>query len=285
MSDSARDEKNLGDLLMTQARSEQKFLFPRAQATELARVLNRQLPNHRFEGEGANSLPLPQHFVTTLYFDTEDEHFFRKSVEDPLQNHKLRIKDYYDRHPDLACVVASKERMLVPSPFLWLEFKRREGTSSFKDRKRVPRRQLPELLAALARERPDVPSGLWEPWLPDYPLRPTVAVNYRRLSWQDARGTLRLTLDLDVAFYEPPAGTQAQLGDAPLSPDRLGTRVERLDQALLEVKTRGPTPAWLTEVLVTHAADPQRNPSDFHQPIPYSKFRAGREALFRAHAK
>jgi VTC domain len=281
MSESARGEKVLGDLLMTQARGEQKFLFPRAYATQLARELNRHLPSHRFEEEGANPLPLPQHFVTTLYFDTLDEQFFRLSVEAPLQNHKLRIKDYYDRHPDLACVVASAERLLVPSPFLWLEFKRREGTSSFKDRKRVPRAQLSGLLAVLAREQPAASIAFADAWLPESPVRPTVAVNYRRLSWQDARGTLRLTLDLDVAFYEPPSSLGANV-DAPLSPAFLGRRVERLDQALLEVKTRGAMPDWLEEMLERGARDTHASESDFSQAVPFSKFRAGREALIRA---
>lgn len=258
---------------MTRARQELKYLFPREFATRLATELNRRLTPHHFVGEGSNARPLPQHFVTTLYFDTADGSYFRAAVDDPQRNDKLRLKDYYDRHPNLVAVARSKERLLVPSPFVWLEYKRRVGDASFKQRVRLPRTDLSGLLQTLQCPESERANGAFVEWLPALSVRPVVAVNYRRLSWQDAQGNLRLTLDLDVAFHPPPDALPANLSNCALSAEHLGPRAAKLDAALLEVKTRGETPGWLDTLLRAG------------QQSGYSKFRAAREALEHVGAK
>lgn len=251
---------------MTRAREERKYLFPRTLATTLASELNRRLIPHHFVGEGANARPLPQHFVTTLYFDTADGSYFRAAVEDPRCNDKIRIKDYYDRHPDLVGVVRSMDRLLVPGPFVWLEYKRRVGDASFKQRCRLPRTELQTLLDALRGGASAGSGSIAADWLPTVSVQPVVAVNYRRLSWQDADGGVRLTLDLDVCFHAVPTS----FASGALSSDQLGPRAGRLDAALLEVKTRGEPPSWLNALLSKGSE------------CAFSKFRAAREALLNA---
>ena len=67
--DSGRPDP-LADERMTTDRSETKFLVPMEVTGWLASQLTKQLPRHRFTGEGANRLPGASHLVTTIYFDT-----------------------------------------------------------------------------------------------------------------------------------------------------------------------------------------------------------------------
>src|SRR5688500_190901 len=89
------------DARLTADRDEVKYLVGREHAQELAVALGRHLPSHRFTGEGANPLPRPRHFVTTVYFDTASRHQFQAAHADGEHNLKMRAKEYYDLHPSL----------------------------------------------------------------------------------------------------------------------------------------------------------------------------------------
>jgi len=56
--------------LLTGDREETKYLVARQEQRALVASLNQHLPSHRHRGEGSNPLPSPEHFVTTVYFDT-----------------------------------------------------------------------------------------------------------------------------------------------------------------------------------------------------------------------
>ena len=91
------------DARMTAERDEVKYLVARRRrCRRWPRAMSHQLPPHRFTGEGANALPRPRHFVTTIYFDTPSRHQFRASRADADHNLKMRAKEYYDLHPSLA---------------------------------------------------------------------------------------------------------------------------------------------------------------------------------------
>ena len=65
------------DARMTAARDEIKYVVAHEALSRLALELGRKLPHHRFAGEGANRLPGAQHYVTTVYFDTEARDQYR----------------------------------------------------------------------------------------------------------------------------------------------------------------------------------------------------------------
>jgi hypothetical protein len=284
------------DQEMTGDREETKYLVPRQRVAALMDELGRSLSSHRFTGEGANRLPDAHHFVTTVYFDTGDHGHYRASVADVNSNVKVRAKEYYDVHPSLAELATDVAQIVRYQPWMWFELKRREGARTIKHRFRLPKRHVPSYLGggavpattslvnggtdnrngdnggdavvADAAERAGVAAiveycqGLGQP------LVASCLVNYRRHSWQDPAGTLRVTLDLDLGFFAAPAdlwqrGTALVRGG--LGPVRTGER-----RAVLEVKRRaGAETAWLDHLLrATGVA-----------PVTFSKFVAAAEAI------
>lgn len=267
------------DDLMTAEREETKFLLPLAGVTPIVADLDYELPSHRFTGEHANRLPDPHHFVTTIYFDTATRAQYRAAVTHVDRNVKVRGKEYYDVHPSLAEVATDPSALLHYQPWLWFELKRREGKKTFKHRVRLPKREVPQFFQRTAEASGSLSApretessrnlALFEQFSSglEEPLEASCIVNYRRLSWQSDDGALRVTLDLNLAFWKPIAGLWTI--EEPLTPGLLGKPSARLDGAVLEVKSRGEPPAWLERAVARSAAAPSR----------FSKFVAASSAV------
>ena len=191
------------DALLTADRDEVKYRIAPSQVQALATALARQLPHHRYTGQGANSLPRPRHFVTTVYFDTASRHQYRASRADADHNLKMRAKEYYDLHPSLAELATDARQIVRYKPVLWLELKFKEGNRSGKRRIGIPKRQVPDFFRAgvVTPEMIELQRSCYgaesEAVLSeiaaycrryDEPMQADCLVNYRRLPWQDARG-------------------------------------------------------------------------------------------------
>lgn len=257
----------LADAAITADRDEIKFLIPHELRGVLVRALDLHLPQHRFRGEGQNVLPSPQHFVSTVYFDTPSRLHFKAALESGDDHVKVRVKEYYDLHPSLAELATDLDEVLHRPPWVWLELKRRRGTRTSKHRVRVERRLLPRWLAG-AECVCDGDAGVVQGYVRELP-EPLVAagiVNYRRASWQNESGSLRVTLDSELAFFAPPPN----LWEKPsLVRSSLGVPRRREPNLLLEIKQREPLPSWLEAAL----GDAQA------RPVKYSKFVRALESL------
>ncbi len=262
------------DDLMTAEREESKYLIGLDHVDDLAGTLDQHIPSHRFTGEAANRLPDPQHFVTTIYFDTPTRSQFQAALTNVDRNVKVRGKEYYDVHPSLAELATDPAEILHYQPWLWFELKRREGDRTFKHRFRLPKMDVPHFFAGTgvgtdsddgAKSTLELIHGYCKSL--EEPLEASCVVSYRRLSWQLPDGTLRVTLDLDLAFFPP--SQDLFLRAEPLERGRLGVPAEVHDRAILEVKRRGTTPAWLERALERAAAEPSR----------FSKFVAASHAV------
>ena len=99
------------------------------------------------------------------------------------------------------------------------------------------------------------------------PLVPSCLVNYRRLAFEDGQAALRVTVDLDVAFYTPPADLWER--KRALVRGSFGPAVNRAPGCLIELKQRAAQPAWLTRALEDLGARPEA----------FSKFSAASLAL------
>lgn len=268
------------DERMTRERSETKYLIAPEDTAALIRQLALHLPAHRFNGDGANRLPDPLHFVTTVYFDTDSRAHYRAAANDLQHNVKLRAKEYYDLHPSLAEVATDPRQIARIQPWVWFELKRREGSRTRKRRFRVPKQRLPEIFVAGQL----VPEALAQPGegleADSNELREIVRyceslgetlsvsciVNYRRLSFQDHACGLRITVDQGLSFFAPPPNPWSF--EHPLVRSSLGVPSGALREAVLEVKRRAASPAWLAQVLARAGA-----------PLPFSKFVAGSRAV------
>lgn len=273
------------DARMTADRDEIKFTVAPHAVAKLTAALSRRLPHHRFEGEGANRLPGPHHFVTTVYFDTPARDQYRAARADSEHNLKMRAKEYYDVHPSLAELATDPSQIVRFQPVLWLELKSKAGVRTGKQRIGIPKRDVPAFFAQglvtaemialqqpgygaqgerVLREIADYCRGFSEP------LRADCLVNYRRLPWQSPDGALRVTLDLDLAYYAAPADLWKR--KTALVRESLGAPRAREAFGVLEVKSHGPTPSWLRALLSDAGAERRA----------FSKFEAASLALHGA---
>lgn len=253
----ARDVQG-ADARMTAERDEVKYRVPQAKVREFAAAMVRHLPHHRFTGEGANPLPRPRNFVTTIYFDTVSRMQYQAAQADSEHNLKMRAKEYYDLHPSLAELATDPRQIVKYSPVLWLELKFKDITKTGKRRIGIPKAQIggffdhgqitPEMVD-LQRPLFGAESELVLRDIASYcakygePFRADCLVNYRRISWQDDEGALRVTLDMGLEFYAPPADLWQR--KHALVRETLGPTCGKVADGVLEVKSRDLAPPWL----------------------------------------
>jgi hypothetical protein len=269
-------DRSADDAAITAERVETKYLVKKSELPALTRAIAAALQSHRFTGEAANRLPDAQHFVTTIYFDTQSLSYFKAAKCNQQSNLKIRAKEYYDLHPSLAELATDPEQILRYQPWLWFELKRREGQSTSKRRFRFPKaaaatlfdeQRAPQNLPESGSERADAEELIAHVDAQAEPIVPSAIVNYRRLSFQNQDSTLRVTIDLGLAFF--PVPTDLFRRARPLSKSELGKPAGVEPCAVVEVKHRCQVPGWLEQALAAATSGP----------VSFSKFVAASEAI------
>ncbi len=167
------------------------------------------------------------HTIRNVYFDTPDSRLIRRSLEKPLYKEKLRVRSYTTASIDTPVFVELKKK------YKGVVYKRRlvlpeaEAMAVLCDRSTTLQSQIGQEIA----------------YFLDYygSLRPAMFLCYDRLAYFGREDPhLRLTFDTNIRWRrdrlrltEPPDGR-------PL--------VEE-DTVLMEVKTAGALPLWLTALL------------------------------------
>jgi hypothetical protein len=244
------------DRAMTRDREETKYVIHPLRLANLTRALSAELPRHRYSGEGANRLPDAQHYTTTVYFDSASRAMYRAARANPAYNEKLRARTYYDVHSSLAELSTSLDQFVRQDPFIFLELKRRDKTRTSKHRLRLRPSELVSFLGAES-SAGALPGGAEQTadraaiaafWSQrEEPLAPSCVVSYRRVSFEDEAGSLRVTLDMDVGFFAPPRHLFQT--ERALLRGNFGRPSGSAPLCMLEVKRRAETPAWLTRAL------------------------------------
>jgi hypothetical protein len=270
------------DALLTAEREEVKYLLAPAEVSAFTAAMGRHLPHHRFTGAGANPLPRPQHFVTTIYFDTPSRDQYRAGREDREHHLRMRAKEYYDLHPSLVELATDPRQIVKYEPVLWLELKLKDGARTGKRRIGLPKRELPAFFgqglvtAEMIRLQEPLYGADGEAVLREIgsycaryaePFRADCLAHYRRLPWQDGEGNLRVTLDVGLEFFAPPSDLWQR--EHALVRESLGQPLGRQSQAVLEVKARGQPPEWLEALLAQVGA----------RPVAFSKFEEASRAI------
>jgi hypothetical protein len=261
------------DEAITADREESKYLLPRPLLANFLRAVSARVPLHHFTGQGANVLPDPDHFVTTVYFDTPSHAQLRAANEDVEHNVKIRAREYYDLHCSLAELATDPSQIVRFQPWVWFELKRREGARTQKQRFRLEKSEVTSFFQGehAAFNKRDGELGADLAGIVSYcrgvaePLVPSCLVNYQRVAFQDESDSLRITVDIDVGFYAPPPDLWTRRHALVRGTFGSAKAVER--NALVEVKRRGEPVSWLRDVLRQMKLEPTQ----------YSKFvRAGR---------
>jgi len=222
---------------LTSDRDETKYFVDRSRIATLVTELTRFIAPFEHVGN-ARHLPAAHHFSTTVYLDTPSRALYRAARADSTNNVKIRAREYYDLHPSLAELATDPGDVVRYDPTVWFELKERTGTRSTKHRFCLRR---PKSLASSPERRrrwtrrPRRPRCASSPCSPRAPraARRELAGELSARVVPGSEGQLRVTVDVDLAYYAPPADLWTST--RALVRSRLGTPRGRDPRGLIEV--------------------------------------------------
>lgn len=166
--------------------------------------------------------------IRNLYFDTDDYRLIRHSIEKPVYKEKLRVRSY--------CRAGMDDPIFV-------ELKKKYQSVVYKRRVVMPQRKAMDWLC----RKTDHPEQSQITDEIDYfcgfyrNLQPKVFLSYEREAYYSLDGSdLRMTIDENILSRQQEISLDSKAWGIPL----LDT-----DLSLLEVKTSGGIPLWLTAFL------------------------------------
>ena len=204
-------------------RIETKFLLTVAQAAAMEEGLRRR---------GFSRMDFGSPRVQSLYFDTRDYALIRASLERPVFKEKLRLRAY------------GEPGTLETS---YLEIKRKFRKTGYKRRASLPLEQAMESLSAglLPPETGQV--GREAQWmLGRYDLRPAALIGCERDAWTcPEEPEVRITFDRNITFRDR---------NMDMNRKAAGYLLLAAGQRLMEIKTEGAFPLWLSLLLAENGA-------------------------------
>lgn len=184
-------------------------------------VLEAMLPYMRLDDFGHTT-------IRNIYFDTDNYRLVRRSIEKPVYKEKLRIRSYKQ--------VQAQDKVFV-------ELKKKYDEIVYKRRETLP---YLEMLEWLVKDTPfplKTQIGDEIDYFFEYyqTLKPKVFLSYEREAFYALDGSdFRVTFDENIL---------ARQEDLRLSGDVWGESLIDKDCVLMEIKTSGGIPLWMTRVL------------------------------------
>lgn len=169
--------------------------------------------------------------IRNLYYDTSSYRLIRHSMEHPVYKEKLRLRTYQ---------TASQE------DDIFVELKKKYKHVVYKRRLTMPQNQALCWLSGNSALCPDGQIGQEIEYFRRYygDLTPAAFLSYRRQAWYSLSGDdFRVTFDWDIL---------SRRDDLLLSSEPYGAALLDPDHILMEIKTSGAIPLWMTHHL-THA--------------------------------
>lgn len=198
-------------------RYEMKYLLTLEQKQ---RVLDAMAPYMKLDKYGRT-------VIRNIYFDTENYRLIRRSIEKPAYKEKLRIRSY---------------RQANPGEPVFVELKKKYKGVVYKRRLSMPEQAAMDWLGGdgnvedsqIAREI-DYFKNFYQG------LRPTVFLSYEREAYYSLDGSdFRVTFDDHILCRQDGLSLSAEPG---------GRSISEEDKVLMEIKTSGGIPLWMTAVL------------------------------------
>lgn len=169
--------------------------------------------------------------IRNIYYDTENFHLVRSSLEKPLYKEKLRVRSYQN--------IGQNDPVFV-------EIKKKYDHVVYKRRLEMPEHDMEEWLMGDARKQPDSQIGREIAYFCDHylGLRPVVYLSYDREAYQGiADPDFRVTFDTNI---------MARTDHLTLLEVPFGDHVIPHDQCIMEIKVVGAYPLWLTKIITAH---------------------------------
>lgn len=199
-------------------RYELKYMLTKSQKKLLLQIMEPYMVRDRFDRSS----------IRNIYFDTGSYRLVRRSIERPTYKEKLRLRSY--------------GQVTAEDP-VFLELKKKYRSVVYKRRVSLPEQQAVDWLC---KNKPPVCStqiGREIEYFISYyrDLRPAVFLSYEReaFSARDS-GDFRMTFDENILCREEELSLTAGIWGCPLLP---------ADKVLLELKTSGALPLWLSRFL------------------------------------
>lgn len=166
--------------------------------------------------------------IRNVYYDTENYRLVRRSLEHPVYKEKLRLRSYGSP---------------APGENVFVELKKKYRSVVYKRRLVMPEEQAMAWIAGESDLAPDTQIGREIEYFRRFygTLRPVVFLTYEREAFYSREGdSFRVTFDENIR-----ARTSGVTLGAPLG----GTRLIEEGLALMELKTMGGIPLWMTRFM------------------------------------
>ena len=198
-------------------RYELKYVLTRSQKDALMRQMEScMLPD-----------PYGESTIRNLYFDTDTYRLIRRSIEKPVYKEKLRIRSY---------------RQVSSDDTVFIELKKKYQSVVYKRRLALTQQEAMDWMAGGSRP---VDGQIAEEiaYFCDYyeTLHPVVFISYdRQAFYSDTDENLRISFDENIMSRQDELSLTTEPG---------GDRILDADCVLMELKTAGGLPLWLTHFL------------------------------------
>jgi hypothetical protein len=203
---------------MTFQRYELKYMLTRQQKEHILQAMTPYMALDRY---GRST-------IRNIYFDTENFRLIRRSIERPVYKEKLRLRSYTQAKADTP---------------VFVELKKKYRSVVYKRRLDLPEQQAMDCLCTGAPlpVQSQIASEI-DYFLHYYQtLRPAVFLSYEREAYYPLdRGDFRVTFDHNILYRRNELSLCAGVWGNPLLQN---------DQVLMEIKTSGGIPLWMTQVL------------------------------------
>ncbi len=205
-------------------RYENKYLLNREQYEAVQKVVSEYMVKDAYNKDDKKYL------ISNIYYDTEDNHLIRTSLEKPKYKEKIRIRSYGPTTND---------------ELVYLEIKKKVNGLVNKRRTKLTLREAKDLLAYNKVDlkeymNPQVIREL-QSLLSIYKVEPKVYLSYERLAYfSKDDDDLRLTVD---------TGIRADRNNVSLNNINIGDMLLEEDKFLMEIKSSKAMPMWLVKTL------------------------------------
>lgn len=169
--------------------------------------------------------------IRNLYFDTDSYRLIRHSLEHPVYKEKLRIRSY---------------DLVSQNGEVFVELKKKYDHIVYKRRLCMPQNIALPWLSGNMGYAPNCQIGQEIDYFRTYygNLHPTVFLSYAREAWYSLDGSdFRVTFDDDILCRQEALS---------LSQEPFGISILPENTVMMEIKTSGGIPLWMTHLLTQH---------------------------------
>ena len=166
--------------------------------------------------------------IRNIYYDTDSYRLIRRSLEKPAYKEKLRIRSY---------------AKATDSSDIFVELKKKYRSVVYKRRLLLPEQQTMDWLAGKAACPLETQISKEIDYFHAFyqPLRPVVFLSYEREAfYSPTEADFRITFDENILYRQEELSLEAEIYGTPLLEE---------GQVLMELKTAGGLPLWMTHFL------------------------------------